>query len=211
MKIDSKIYEYCAAHSIKDGEIMDELIKYTYDNKEAPNMISGNMVGNLLCILAKSINAKRTLDVGMFTGYSALKLASAIPDNGEVHTFELAENHIKSAKKFFSKSKYNNNIIIHVGEALKNLEKLQINTFDFAFIDADKVNYIEYYKRCMKLIKPGGIIVLDNMLWGGKVLNPDDEDSISLNKTADYINNDERVYNHLIPIRDGLMVCYKNE
>ena len=102
MKIDSKIYEYCATYSIKDDEIMDELIQYTYDNKEAPNMISGNMVGNLLCILAKSIDAQRTLDIGMFTGYSALKLASAIPDNGEVHTFELAENHIQTAKKFFT-------------------------------------------------------------------------------------------------------------
>lgn len=210
MKIDSEIYEYCATYSIKDDEIMDELIQYTYDNKEAPNMISGNMVGNLLCILAKSIDAQRTLDIGMFTGYSALKLASAIPDNGEVHTFELAENHIQTAKKFFTKSGYSN-IIIHEGEALSNLEKLQVDTFDFAFIDADKVNYIEYYKRCMKLIKPGGIIVLDNMLWSGKVLNPDDEDSIALHNTAEYINSDQRVYNHLVPIRDGLMVCYKNE
>ena len=167
------------------------------------------MVGNLLCILAKSISAKKVLDVGMFTGYSALKIASAIPSDGEVHTFELAENHIKSAKHFFDKSNYNN-IIIHEGKALDNLETLPADTFDFAFIDADKVNYIEYYKRCMALIKKGGIIVLDNMLWSGKVLNPDDEDSMALNNTANFINKDERVFNHLIPIRDGLMVCIKN-
>ena len=210
MKIDKNIYDYCAEYSIKDDSILDDLIEYTYNNKDAPNMISGNMVGNFLYILSKSINAKMVLDVGMFTGYSALKLASSIPYNGEVHTFELAENHINSAKKFFNQSEYNN-IIIHEGKAVENLEKLPSNTFDFAFIDADKMNYIEYYKRCMTLIRVGGIIVLDNMLWSGKVLNPDDEDSVSLHKTAKYINNDKRVFNHMVPIRDGLMICIKNE
>ncbi len=209
MKIDTDIYQYCADYSVKDSNLLNQLIDYTYRNKEAPNMISGNMVGNFLYILAKSINAKMILDIGMFTGYSALKLAASIPRNGEVHTFELAKNHINSAKKFFDLSEYNN-IIIHKGEALLGLEKLQANTFDFAFIDADKMNYIEYYKRCMVLIRKGGIIVLDNMLWGGKVLNLNDDDSIALNKTAKYINEDPRVFNHMIPIRDGLMVCIKN-
>ena len=104
MKIDQNIYDYCANHSIKDDSLLNELIKYTYSNKEAPNMISGNMVGNFLYILSKSIAAKMVLDIGMFTGYSALKLASSIPSDGEVHTFELAENHINSAKIFFSES-----------------------------------------------------------------------------------------------------------
>ena len=210
MKIDSKIYDYCTNQSAKDENLLEDLIKYTYDNKEAPNMISGNMVGNFLYILAKSIQSKKVLDIGMFTGYSALKLASSIPSDGEVHTFELAENHIKSAKKFFNKSLYKN-IIIHEGRALENLEKLPSNQFDFAFIDADKTNYLAYYKRCMVLVKKGGIIVLDNMLWGGKVLEPIDDESTSLFKTAEYINNDKRVFNQMIPIRDGLMVCMKNE
>ena len=210
MKNDSNIYNYCSKYSKQDDSLLTDLIDYTYKNIAAPNMISGNMVGNLLYILSKSINAKKILDVGMFTGYSALKLASSISENGEVHTFELAKNHIKTAKKFFDKSVYNN-ITIHEGTAIKNLELLKIGTFDFAFIDADKINYMEYYKRCIMLIRIGGIIVLDNMLWGGKVLNPDDEDAIALHNTAKYINDDKRVYNHLLPIRDGLMVCYKNE
>ena len=210
MKIDKNIYDYCANYSMKDNILLEELIDYTYANKEAPNMISGNMVGNFLYILSKSINAKNVLDVGMFTGYSALKLASSIPKDGEVHTFELAKNHINSAKQFFNKSPYNN-IIIHEGDALSNLEKLKSGSFDFAFIDADKINYLEYYKRCMTLIRGKGIIVLDNMLWSGKVLNPDDEDSRALNETARYINEDKRIFNHMVPIRDGLMVCMKNE
>ena len=209
MKIDSQIYDYCENYSTKDDELMNDLIKYTYDNKEAPNMLSGNMVGNFLYILAKSIQAKKVLDVGMFTDYSALKLASAIPHDGEVHTFELAENHIQSAKKFFGKSSYQN-IFIHEGKALDNLEILPNNNFDFAFIDADKMNYTEYYKRCMILIKKGGIIVLDNMLWSGKVLDPQDDDSRALNEAAEYINSDNRVFNHMLTIRDGLMVCIKN-
>ncbi len=209
MKIDDNIIAYCKDYSTPDEEILDNLTEYTFENVDAANMISGNMVGNLLYILSKSINAKRVLDVGMFTGYSALKLASSIPPDGEVHTFELASNHIESAKQFFNDSIYNN-IIIHEGEALENLENLESGKFDFAFIDADKINYINYYNRCMTLIRKGGIIVLDNMLWSGQVLDPKDDDSIALNKTAEHINNDNRVFNHMLTIRDGLMVCIKN-
>jgi caffeoyl-CoA O-methyltransferase len=201
--------KYCKDHSDPDEHILNQLTEYTFREIEAANMISGNMVGNLLYILCKSVNAKRVLDVGMFTGYSAIKLASAIPSDGEVHTFELAENHIKTAKKFIADSNYDN-ITIHEGEAIPNLETLENETFDFAFIDADKTNYIEYYKRCMRLIRKGGVIVLDNMLWSGKVLEPQDDDSIALKETAKYINNDSRVFNHMLTIRDGLMVCFKN-
>lgn len=209
MKMDDKILEYCKAYSTPDESILDDLSSYTFENMEAAKMISGNMVGNLLYILATSINAKKVLDVGMFTGYSALKLASAIPRDGEVHTFEIAENHILSAQKFFDRSEYNN-ITIHEGEAIIHLEKLQSGTFDFAFIDADKINYIEYYKRCVALLRQGGIIVLDNMLWSGMVLNPDDDDSRALNNTAKFIQEDDRVFNHMVTIRDGLMICVKN-
>ena len=208
MKNDPDITKYCLEHSSPDEEILNRLTAQTFNEVEGANMISGNMVGNLLYILAKSINARKVLDVGMFTGYSALKLSSALPKSGEVHTFELAQNHIDYASKFFDESKYNN-IIIHEGPAIENLEKLKVGVFDFAFIDADKINYIDYYQRCMSLIRVGGIIVLDNMLWSGKVLDPDDEDSIALNKTAELIQNDDRVFNSMVTIRDGLMICIK--
>ena len=103
------------------------------------------------------------------------------------------------------------NIKIFEGEANSTLEQLKINSYDLVFIDADKQNYCEYYKRSLKLLKQGGIIVLDNMLWSGGVINPKDIDSIALAETADYINDDDRAYNFLVPIRDGLMVCIKNE
>ena len=100
MKINDEIISYCTAHSTSDEKILKDLTEYTFNEIEAANMISGNMVGNLLYILCKSINAKKVLDVGMFTGYSAIKMASALPKDGEVHTFELAENHIRIAKNF---------------------------------------------------------------------------------------------------------------
>ena len=121
------------------------------------------------------------------------------------------ERHIKTASSFFNRSKHKDKITIFQGEANKTLEQLSINSYDFVFIDADKQNYCEYYKKSIKLLKSGGIVVLDNMLWSGGVITPQDIDSQALADTADYICNDKRVYNFLAPIRDGLMVCIKNE
>jgi len=172
-------------------------------------MISGIIVGNFLCSLIKSMNARKILEVGMFTGYSAASMARAVPNDGEIHTCEYMDEHIQTANKNFSKSKYKDIIKIHGGLALETLETFKVNSFDFAFIDADKINYLNYYLRCMHLVKTNGIIVLDNMLWSGEVINPKDDDSKKLRETGDYIQNDNRVINMLIPIRDGLMVCIK--
>ena len=204
-----KIQKYCEDHSEKNSAILDELTNYTQNNIEGSVMISGPQVGNVLQGLIKMLNAKYILEIGMYTGYSALKMAEAVTNEGEVHTCELAKNHCKTAQSFFNKTTYGEKIIIHQGEALSSIEKFPINTFDLAFIDADKINYPNYYQRCMTLVKSGGVIVLDNMLWGGTVLNPKDEDSKAIRKTGKLIQHDDRCFNFLLPIRDGLMVCYK--
>ena len=206
--IDEKIIEYCHKNSHDDSEILKELHKYTFKNEELPQMISGNIVGNFLQLLIKSLNAKKIIEVGTFTGYSSIKMAEDNKDC-EIHTCELIENHVNTAKKFIKKAGLDKNIMVHQGAAINTLETFQVNYFDFAFIDADKINYLEYYKRIITLIRKGGIIVLDNMLWSGKVLRPEDDNSKALNKTSKFINEDSRVYNSLFPIRDGLMVCYK--
>ena len=157
------------------------------------------------------INAKRIIEVGTFTGYSALQMAEALPSSGEIHTCELMEKHVKTAQSFFDRSEIGNKITIHAGPALNSLEQLPSGDFDMAFIDADKSNYLDYYKRCLTLVRGGGVIILDNMLWGGNVINPKDDDSKALRKTGDYIQKDKRVFNLLLPIRDGLMLCIKNE
>ena len=205
------IMEYCHMHSEQNSASIMELEKYTWENEDIPQMLCGQLIGNFLQFIIKMINAERIIEIGMFTGFSALKMAEAISDKGEIHTCELMDKHIKTAQSFFNNNVHGNKITIHAGKALSNLEQMPADKFDMAFIDADKINYLEYYKRCLLLIRHRGIIILDNMLWSGNVINPPDDDSKSLRKTGEFIQNDKRVFNILLPIRDGLMICIKNE
>ena len=204
-----EIIKYCEIHSNKESDLASELIKYTYDNEPAPQMISGIQVANILQSLIMASNAKKILEIGMFTGYSALKMSECIANDAVIHTCELGENHIKTAKKFLKKSNRYNQIKIHGGPALKSIKVFEENSFDFCFIDADKNNYTNYYKECIKLLRPNGIMVLDNMLWGGKILNPRDKETKTIAETAKVINNDQTCFNTMLPIRDGLMLCIK--
>ena len=203
------IEEYCINHSERETSLQKNIREYTYKNERYPQMLSGIMVGNFLSSLIKSIKAKKILEIGMFTGYSAASMVRALPKDGEIHTCEHMDEHIETANGFFKQSKYKDMITMHNGLAINTLEKFKINSFDFAFIDADKINYLNYYLRCMHLIKSNGIIVLDNMLWSGEVINPKTDDANKLREVGDYIQNDSRVTNMLLPIRDGLMVCIK--
>ncbi len=203
------ILNYCEKYSHKDSDIQRELIEYTFKNDPAPQMISGLQVGNILQSLIMTSNAKRILEVGMFTGYSALKMAEILPDDGIIHTCEIANNHIKTAEKFFKKSGFNNKIKIHSGPALNTITNFELNSFDFCFIDADKNNYSNYYKECLKLLKPNGLMIIDNMLWGGKVLAPTDKETQVIAETAKLIDDDQKSYNTMLTVRDGLMLCIK--
>ena len=203
------ILNYCELYSNNDSDLLKDLIKHTYKVTSAPQMISGIQVGNFLQSLILLSQSKSILEIGMFTGYSALKMAEVLPNRGTIDTCELADNHIKTANLFFKKSKYGQKIKIHSGPALTSIKKFKENSFDMCFIDADKNNYINYYHQCIKLIKPNGFIVIDNMLWGGEVLNPKDKESKIIMETAQIINNDSKVHNIMLAIRDGLMLCVK--
>ena len=205
----NSLENYCLENSEKESQLLKDIKTFTYENEEAPQMISGPIVGNLLKMFIRSLHAKQVLEIGMFTGYSALNMAQALTKNGEIHTCEIMSRHVKNAKSFFKRSKFNKQIFIHEGDAIKTLDGFQSSSFDLAFIDADKTNYIKYYTKCMDLVKSKGIIILDNMLWGGSVLDPKEEQAIVLNKLATIINDDSRNINTLLPIRDGLMICYK--
>jgi len=204
-----EILKYCKNHSNKDSKILKELIEYTFKNESAPQMISGVQVGNFLQSLVMGTGAKKILEIGMFTGYSALKMAEVVPENGQIDTCELGENHIKTAKYFFAQSNHGDKIKIHGGPALESIKAFEPNTFDLCFIDADKNNYKNYYIECIKLIKNGGCLVIDNMLWGGSVLDPKDKETKIIAETAKFINDDDRVHNTMLTIRDGLMLCVK--
>ena len=172
-------------------------------------MISGQLVGKFLQSIIIMTRTKKIVEVGTFTGYSALQMAEVLPSDGEIHTCELMQKHAETAQSFFDQSNHGSKISIHIGPAMDSLEQLKTGSFDMAFVDADKSNYLEYYKRCLLLIRKGGVIVLDNMLWSGSVIDPKEDDSKALRKTGDYIQQDDRVFNTLLSIRDGLMLCIK--
>ena len=207
--VSEDIEQYCKDLSSQDSELLIELSNKTWETEEIPQMLCGSLVGGLLQMLIKISGAERILEIGMFTGYSTLKMAEALPDNGEIHSCELMENHVKTAKGWFEKSEVNYKIHIHEGDAIKTLEEFRVGTFDMIFVDADKTGYPEYYRKGNALLKKGGIAVFDNMLWSGAVLNPDDKESKSLRETAELIKNNHRLEPLLLPVRDGVMIYRK--
>lgn len=210
MKFNSEeIESYCKSYSLKDTSLLQELTKTTWNSEDIPQMLSGSLVGGLLQTLIRISGAVNVLEIGMFTGYSALKMAEVLPQNGTLDTCELMDKHIKTATEWFKKSKNGFKITIHKGPAIQSLEKMKGLLFDMVFIDADKVNYPKYHKIALKLLKIGGIGVLDNMLWSGKVIDPLDKESIALRETAELIINNDRLSPLLLPVRDGVMIYHK--
>ena len=210
MKFNSEeIESYCKSYSLKDTSLLQELTKTTWNSEDIPQMLSGSLVGGLLQTLIRISGAVNVLEIGMFTGYSALKMAEVLPQNGTLDTCELMDKHIKTATEWFKKSKNGFKITIHKGPAIQSLEKMKRFSFDMVFIDADKVNYPKYHKIALKLLKIGGIGVLDNMLWSGKVIDPLDKESIALRQTAELIINNDRLSPLLLPVRDGVMIYHK--
>ena len=210
MKFNSEeIESYCKSYSLKDTSLLQELTKTTWNSEDIPQMLSGSLVGGLLQTLIRISGAVNVLEIGMFTGYSALKMAEVLPQNGTLDTCELMDKHIKTATEWFKKSKNGFKITIHKGPAIQSLQKMKRFSFDMVFIDADKVNYPKYHKIALKLLKIGGIGVLDNMLWSGKVIDPLDKESIALRETAELIINNDRLSPLLLPVRDGVMIYHK--
>ena len=207
--ISKDIEQYCKDHSLDDTDLLKELSKTTRETEDKPQMLCGSLVGGLLQVLIKISGAKRVLEIGMFTGYSTLKMAEALPADGEIHSCELMEKHIVTARGWFKKSDVNYKISIHKGEADKSLEEFRAGSFDMMFVDADKTGYPEYYRKGTMLLKKGGIAIFDNMLWSGSVLNPEDDDAKALRETAELIKNDGRLEQLLLPVRDGLMIYRK--
>jgi len=207
--VSKDIEKYCKDYSLDDTDLLKELSKTTWETEYKPQMLCGSLVGGLLQMLIKISGAKRVLEIGLFTGYSTLKMAEALPTDGEIHSCELMDKHIVIAKSWFKKSDMNYKISIHKGEAEESLEEFRAGSFDMMFVDADKTGYPEYYRKGTMLLKKGGIAIFDNMLWSGSVLNPEDDDAKALRETAELIKNDGRLEQLLLPVRDGLMIYQK--
>jgi caffeoyl-CoA O-methyltransferase len=208
--IDPRLERYAEEHSGEVPELLERLERETQETMRSPQMLSGRAEGQFLRLLVLMLGARRVLEIGTFTGYSALMMASALPQNGELVTLEVDPTHEAFARRYFSESPQGSKIRIVMGPALESLERLQ-GPFDFAFLDADKGNYPRYYERVMELLRPGGVVAVDNVLWSGAVLDPTDEDARAIHALNEMVHRDPRVDHVLTTIRDGVLLARKRD
>ena len=201
-----EIDNYSTTHTEKEPQLLSELNRETWANVMMPRMLSGHLQGRLLSMFSKIISPKNIIEVGTYTGYSALCMAEGIQNKGRLHTIDINEEYTSIAKKYFSRSKYKQNIKQHIGDALEIIPKLN-DKFQLAFIDADKENYSNYFDMIIEKMDLYGCIIADNVLWSGKVTKAKkDTETQSLDAYNKKVLADPRVETILLPIRDGLMV-----
>lgn len=203
--------QYIVNHSEEEPELLKQLNRETYQKVLQPRMLSGHYQGRVLSILSKIIAPKYILEIGTYTGYSALCLAEGMQSDGVLHTIDINEELHDFAQKYFNASPYKDTIKQHVGDALDIIPQLDV-TFDLVFIDADKENYSNYFNLIIDKIRPGGIILSDNVLWSGKVIEPLGEKDFATKGVLEFntlLKNDSRIETVILPIRDGLTVSRK--
>ncbi len=202
------IDNYVVEHSQQEPQLLKELTKETWQKVLNPRMLSGAFQGRLLSMLSKLIQPKRILEIGTYTGYSALCLAEGLPADGILYTIDKNEELLSLQQKYFKKSGYQNQVKTFTGNAMDIIPNIP-EKFDLVFIDADKSNYINYFHLIIDKMNPGGIILSDNVLWSGKVveaLDPKDLDTKILLEYNSLLNSDDRLETVLLPIRDGLTI-----
>lgn len=204
-----EIESYAESHTGPVSPILQELEKETIERTDHPNMLTGRVVGTLLKMLVQVSRAKMAVDIGTFTGYSALMMASGLPEAGEVITCEVSREYARTARKFFDRSPHGEKIKIKVGPAIDTVQNIPKETVGFVFIDADKRSYRRYYEESLRILKRGGLIAVDNVLWYGSVLSPRDEDSRAIASFNTMVMEDERVENVLLTVRDGIYLIRK--
>lgn len=200
--------DYVTNHSQNEPELLAQLNKETYQKILLPRMLSGHFQGRVLSMLSKLIRPTSILEIGTYTGYATLCLCEGMQENGVVHTIDIKEELVDFQRKYFDKSPWGSQIIQHLGEAIDIIPTLETK-FDLVFIDADKENYLNYYELIVPKMNKGGIILSDNVLWSGKVVEPMKEGDLSTKILLEYnqrLKNDPRVETVLLPIRDGLTV-----
>jgi len=208
-EIKNELTDYAEKFTSDESDVLRELREHCYAHYEDKAMLSGFVQGRVLSMFSRMIRPRVVLEIGTYLGYSALCFAEGLVDGGKVITLDVNEETNKVARSFVEKSSYKDQIEFHLGEAL-NIIPYMPETFDLVFIDADKPNYANYYNLVFDKIRTGGFIIADNVLWSGKVLAPDDENSQALHDFNLMVQADDRVSNVLLPIRDGLMIVCKN-
>lgn len=210
--LDKRIQDYAEAHSATEPELLSRLNRETWANVLIPRMLSGHLQGRILSMFSHMLRPETILEIGTYTGYSALCLAEGLQPGGHLHTIDINEELAPMINRYVSESGRQDQITLHIGHALHIIPNIPGN-FDLVFIDADKENYSHYFDLVIDRLRPGGIIIADNVLWSGKVIDPDqrrnDEETAALDAYNRKIQSDPRVENVLFPVRDGLMIARK--
>jgi len=207
--IDARIQQYAEQFTSPESPVLQQLNRETHAKVLMPRMLSGHLQGQFLSMLSKMIQPERILEIGTYTGYSAICLASGLKENGILHTIDVNEELESMVRNYFAEAKVAAQIQFHIGNAMEIIPSLH-ETFDLVFIDADKENYSNYFDLVIDKVRKGGFILADNVLWSGKVLEAQkDKDTAAIHAYNQKINADPRVENVLVPIRDGIMIARK--
>lgn len=215
LPLNEALYGYLLDHSLRESELMRELRQVTA-RQELGNMQIAPEQGQFMALLVELLDAERIIEVGTFTGYSALCMAQALPPQGELICCDLSREWTDIAHSYWQKAGVDDRIRLHLAPALKTLDQLlaqgEAGRFDMAFIDADKPNYLNYYERCLELLRSGGLLMFDNTLWDGAVADPANRepDTLAIREFNEKLHRDERVSISLVPIGDGLTLARKN-
>lgn len=214
LNLSDRLYEYLLSVSLRESDVLAELRQETAQHPMKSMQIASEQ-GQFMQLLVHLIGAKKALEVGVFTGYSALCVAMALPTDGKLVACDVSEEYTAIAQRYWQEAGVADKIDLRIAPALTTLDELlatgQAGTFDFAFIDADKENYQNYYERALQLLRPGGLIAVDNVLWGGSVADPSvqDDSTNAIRAFNQAIHHDERVTLSMLPIADGLTLALK--
>jgi caffeoyl-CoA O-methyltransferase len=200
---------YALEHTTPLSPLLEEVEHFTLTRTSYPSMLTGRVEGRFLQLAARLSGAKRIVEIGTFTGYSALAMAEVLPDDGEILTIENNPDHAKIARDFFDRSPSGPKITLRAGEALEILKALPDAETDLVFIDADKGNYSAYYLEAMRILREGGLILADNVLWYGRIFDPKDDDSRAITDFNELVKADSRAEKLFLTIRDGIYVIRK--
>jgi predicted O-methyltransferase YrrM len=210
MIVDPKVEEYAEAHSTPDGELFERLAAETREKTTAPQMMVGRLEGRFLGVLVRTLRARRVLELGTFTGYSSISMALALPTGGRVISCDVNEETTAIALRYAAEAGVADRIDYRLGPALDTIATLD-GPFELVFIDADKPNYVNYYEATVPLLADGGLMVVDNTLWSGRVVDPEDEEETTraIRALNDHVLADPRVKNVLLTVRDGMNLVWR--
>lgn len=204
-----KLERYAHDHTTSAPDFLEELEAETKKRMPEYQMLTGRVEGTLLRMLVSISGAKRVVDIGTYTGYSALMMAEALPPDGELITCEISEEYAEIALRYIARSPHSGKIRLRVGAALETLREIPSGSTDFVFIDADKSSYPEYYEESLRILRSGGLIAVDNVFWSGKVLKPGDRDSLAITEFNELVKSDRRVEKVMLSVRDGVYLIRK--